>query len=151
MYMIRTTSLEPYRLGAIGMNFGTRLRWARKRKKLSQSELGQRVNVSHATINRYERGINEPSFDMVQKLADALDVSVEFLLGIEREEGSSHVPMTDEELEILETIMANPDLRLMFRDLRSAPEQRIRDLITLWRILNRNQGAPKSDEKGEKR
>lgn len=132
------------------MTFGDRLRWARKRKGMSQAKLGELLAVSDATVNRYERGVSEPSLDMVRKLADILDVSVEFLLGSKQGPGSESV-LSDEEIRILETVMSNPDLRLMFKDLQSAPEERIRDLIALWKILNRDQGnkkAPKGHEGG---
>lgn len=136
------------------MNFGARLKWARKRKGLSQTQLGDLVNVSHATINRYENGVSEPSIDMIKKLAEVLDVSVEFLIeGVDSIKKHktiidnidiSKLGLTDEDLEILDMIRSNPDLTIMFKDLKSAPEQRIRDLITLWKILNRDDGNKKA-------
>lgn len=59
---------------------GTRLKWARERKGLSQEELGQAVKVSQAAIDQAERGITaKPKF--LPEAAEALGVTYEFLVG----------------------------------------------------------------------
>lgn len=60
--------------------FPERLRRLRKQKGLSQSQLGQRVDVHYTHIGRYERGVSRPAADTLKRLADALDVSGDFLL-----------------------------------------------------------------------
>lgn len=62
-------------------NFGERLKELRKEKNLTQAQLGELLNTSHATINRYEKNIHEPDLDTINKLADIFDVSVDYLLG----------------------------------------------------------------------
>ncbi len=60
-----------------------RLREARKRKGLSQRELGIAAGldqfVASTRVNRYERGVHQPDSLTVQRLAEALDVPVAFL------------------------------------------------------------------------
>jgi transcriptional regulator with XRE-family HTH domain len=63
------------------MNIGNRILELRKAKKWSQSELSKRVGVSREIIGRYEREEVSPSFDIVQKIAKELDVSLDFLAG----------------------------------------------------------------------
>lgn len=63
------------------MNFGENVALARKRKKLSQSELAKMVGTIAVTIGRYERGEIKPSIDIASKIADALDVSLDYLVG----------------------------------------------------------------------
>jgi transcriptional regulator with XRE-family HTH domain len=62
------------------MGFGERLKKARQRKGLTQAQLGKLLNVSDATINRYEREQRKPDPEMLRKLAEVLDVSVDYLL-----------------------------------------------------------------------
>jgi len=57
------------------MGFGERLKKARQRKGLTQAQLGKLLNVSDATINRYEREQRKPDPEMLRKLAEVLDVS----------------------------------------------------------------------------
>ncbi|HEY0396533.1 MAG TPA: helix-turn-helix transcriptional regulator [Candidatus Elarobacter sp.] len=48
----------------------------RARCRLSQSQLAERAGVSRPTISRIERGSGDVGVDVVQRIADALDVSV---------------------------------------------------------------------------
>jgi len=60
--------------------FAERLRSLRKQKNLSQTELGQLAELHYTHIGRYERGTSRPSVDTLKRLADALDVSSDYLL-----------------------------------------------------------------------
>lgn len=53
----------------------------RKKKGLSQAELGKMIGTSGDVIGRYERGDISPSIEAVAKIADALEVSVDYLIG----------------------------------------------------------------------
>lgn len=53
----------------------------RKKKGISQAELASKLNVVRSTICQYEKGTREPSYEVLQKLADFFDVSVDYLLG----------------------------------------------------------------------
>jgi len=47
---------------------------------LTQAELAQKLNVSDATSNRYEKGQRRPDPDMLRRLAETLDVSLDYLV-----------------------------------------------------------------------
>lgn len=63
------------------MTIGERIRKARLSKKLSQAELGEKLNVSQAMIAQYERGKRTPKIYTIQKIAHELEVPVSSLLG----------------------------------------------------------------------
>lgn len=63
------------------LTFGKRLSDVRKNKKLSQDEVGKLVNVHGAVIGRYERDEVKPSIEMATQLAEALEVSLDYLVG----------------------------------------------------------------------
>lgn len=47
-------------------------------KELSQSDLAKKMNVSTGTITELKKGrIKKPSFELIEKIADALDVSMD--------------------------------------------------------------------------
>lgn len=48
-----------------------KIKKARAEAKLSYQQLGELVGVSRCTINRYELGIRKPSFEILQKIAEA--------------------------------------------------------------------------------
>ena len=58
-----------------------RLRQLREENDWTQEQLGEMLNVSGATINRYEKGLRNPDPEMLLKLAEIFDVSLDFLLG----------------------------------------------------------------------
>jgi transcriptional regulator with XRE-family HTH domain len=67
-----------------GKHFGNRLREARIRAGLSQSELEELSGIPKARLSRYENGHVEPSIQTLARLAGALNVSEASLLGDQR-------------------------------------------------------------------
>ncbi|HLP34384.1 MAG TPA: helix-turn-helix transcriptional regulator [Amoebophilaceae bacterium] len=63
------------------MNFGERLTLVRKRKKLSQADVGKKIGINGDAYGRYERGEVRPTIEMAVKVAQALEVSLDFLTG----------------------------------------------------------------------
>jgi transcriptional regulator with XRE-family HTH domain len=63
------------------MSFDKRLSELRKAKKISQEELAKQVGVHTNVMGRYERDEVKPSIDIAMKLAEALEVSLDFLVG----------------------------------------------------------------------
>lgn len=62
------------------MTFGEKLTYARKQKKITQSELGKAVGTSGDIIGKYERDEIKPSIDTASKIADALAVTLDYLV-----------------------------------------------------------------------
>lgn len=63
------------------MNIGSKITELRKSLKWSQADLGNKVGVSREIIGRYERNDALPSIEIAKKIADAFDVSLDFLAG----------------------------------------------------------------------
>jgi transcriptional regulator with XRE-family HTH domain len=63
------------------LTLGDRIALLRKRKNLSPAHLGQQVGVSPDVISKYEQQEVTPSLAVLIRLADALAVSTDFLLG----------------------------------------------------------------------
>jgi transcriptional regulator with XRE-family HTH domain len=62
------------------MEFKERIKEARVKKGLSQSQLAKAIGVHVTNISRYERGENRPTSDVLTKLANELDVTADFLM-----------------------------------------------------------------------
>lgn len=58
-----------------------RLRLIRERKALTQQQLADKANVNRVTVARLERGSDQPFPTTVRKLADALGVKPDELMG----------------------------------------------------------------------
>ena len=61
--------------------FSERLRSAREMRKLTQNELGLRADLPPTSIAHFEAGSRKPSFANLRKLAEALVVTTDYLLG----------------------------------------------------------------------
>ena len=61
--------------------FPERLRAARDRRQLSQSQLAERAGLPASSISHFESAARKPSFDNLSRLASALNVSTDYLLG----------------------------------------------------------------------
>jgi len=61
--------------------FPERLRSAREYRGLNQGELAQKAGMQPSAISHFETGTRKPSFDNLRILADALDVTTDYLLG----------------------------------------------------------------------
>ena len=57
------------------------LRRIREHRELTQAELGARAGIAAASVSHFETGQRVPSLDSLVKLADALQVPVDDLLG----------------------------------------------------------------------
>ena len=102
-------------------SFSKQLKDLRRESKCSQAELAKAIGVSKSSINMYERGEREPSFETVRKLADHFGVDADYLLN-----GSRHrlrLPVLGEiacgqpifaNEEKTEYIEADPSLRADF-------------------------------------
>jgi len=62
------------------LTFGEKVKEIRKKKGLSQLELGKKMNISQQAIAKYEKIIEQPKLTTVQKIADALDVTISELV-----------------------------------------------------------------------
>ncbi len=62
------------------MNFASNLKVFRAGKKISQEELANKIGIHPNHLSRYERGLASPSIDVVQKMAEAFEISIDQLV-----------------------------------------------------------------------
>ena len=118
--------------------FGEILRRIRKERNLSLDALAEKVGTSKQVISRYEKGERIPKISAVQKLANALGVSVYELAG------ESAKPVTpdmvrditaDEYWAWREDLRRNPEKRTMFDLTKNASRSQMREINAFIRGL----------------
>lgn len=62
--------------------FPKRLKDLRTENTMTRAQLAERLNISVRLVSYWENGERECNFDMLVKLAQIFDVSVDYLLGI---------------------------------------------------------------------
>ncbi|MFL2124018.1 LexA family protein [Marinilactibacillus psychrotolerans] len=63
----------------ISKHIGLKIKYYRKEKKMTQTELGEKIGTKKATISNYETGYRAPSQDTLFELADVLEISIDDL------------------------------------------------------------------------
>ncbi len=61
-------------------NLSKKLKQARKQKGLTQGQLAQKIGADIQRVSKYERGILIPTTEIMVKISNALDVSLDYLL-----------------------------------------------------------------------
>lgn len=74
------------------MDFGQRLKLLRNEKKITQDELALHLGVGRATVAGYETKGKQPSFEILEKLADCFGVTLDYLLARTDDRTEINVP-----------------------------------------------------------
>jgi transcriptional regulator with XRE-family HTH domain len=80
------------------LSLGDKLQELRKNKGWSQEQLSKKIGAHQRYISRYENNVSKPSAETLRKLSEVFDVTVDYLLAEESEDGSSCVGIKDREL-----------------------------------------------------
>ncbi len=102
-----------------------RIHELRKKKGLTQLELGNLLGVSKVTICGYEKGTRNPTLTHLERLAFELDTSITYLIGEEINIISENTDarISVDELRILDLIKEYPEL---FKKLLNNPENTVK-------------------------
>ncbi|XHR27498.1 MAG: helix-turn-helix domain-containing protein [Chthoniobacteraceae bacterium] len=112
-------------------SFKDRLRHAREARGFSQSDLAKRTNLQPAAISHFETGQRAPSFENLRKLADALSISVDFLLGRIDEEKHG------------QGLAAAPRAQRLFRDAEKLSDEGFSQLELMAQMLRQREEQKK--------
>lgn len=97
--------------------FNEKLKATRKQNGLSQAALGKLIGVRTQTISNWETGKSEPNLETINKLCEALDVTLHYFISEE------HV---DYQLNLEETFIINK-----FRELNDDGKKMIINLLKM--------------------
>lgn len=87
------------------VEFGKKIRQLRKEKNLTQKQLAALIGVKNSVISFYEVGDRFPSPEVIRKLAIALHVSTDYLLGIEKNESVDVSGLDEKEKSLIRALV----------------------------------------------
>lgn len=82
----------------VNQDVGTNIRDIRKQRGLNQDQLAEMASLNRVTVAKYESGKVEPGAKALARIADALEVTVDALLGREQ---PSAAPVRDAAAELM--------------------------------------------------
>lgn len=92
-------------------SFANRLKQLRMQKGFSQKTFSKSIGMNYTQYNRYEKGETLPSTESLAKLADALEVSVDYLLEGQEEDAAI-------------ANLEDKDLLRLFTDIEKLPDEK---------------------------
>lgn len=94
-------------------DFGSRLKYIRKIRKITQSDLADNIQVGQSTIANYENNTRFPGSSILKQISDYLEISVDYLLGLSEFEEIEQVPIQiDHEYDINKIYLHLTDILL---------------------------------------
>lgn len=63
-------------------NFSIRIKQLRESLKMTQKEFSDRIGIKQQTLSGYERGIMNPTLDVVKRISDNFSISIDWLCGL---------------------------------------------------------------------
>ena len=103
------------------MSVANRIKNQRTKLRITQTELAKAARLTPAAISQFESGARKPSFDALSKLATALKVTTDYLLGMKKPG--------------YEDILADPKVSVMFRGIMELPEQDKQTMLEFYEFL----------------
>ncbi len=113
---------------------GDRIRMMRRSHDLSQDELAELASLNRVTVAKYESGKVEPGAKALSRLADALETSVDALLGREADDQVEE----DEVMQIRELLRRDSSYRMLFSAAKTAQPDHIRAAAAMLKALERD-------------
>lgn len=88
-------------------DIGNRIKELRLKRGYTQESLGLKINKSKATISSYEKDIQYPPLEVAIDIATALNVSLDYLVGLVHDDEISTKGLSQEQREIVDLICAD--------------------------------------------
>jgi transcriptional regulator with XRE-family HTH domain len=122
------------------INVGENIRERRKQLGYNQDELAELASLNRVTVAKYESGKVEPGAQALARIADALGVSVDVLLG--RSVEAAQDDAKDEAWAIRERLRRDPSYRLLFDAADAATPEHLRAAAVMLKALeDKNEDA----------
>ena len=110
------------------VDLGKRIQELRKQIGLTQAQLATKIEVSHTQLTRYESKNIQPPADVLQRLAEVFDVSIDYLVNGNK---SDKVEQTLKDAEMIK----------QFKQLDKLPEEEKKSILKVLGALIRDFNA----------
>lgn len=116
--------------------FADVFKYLRIQSGLTQQEMADKLKISRSSIGMYENGEREPSFELLENIADYFNVDMNYLLG--KKELSENIPqgyyLNEDAREMAQFMFENPEYRVLFDASRKISKE---DIETVKAIMDK--------------
>lgn len=109
--------------------------------RYTQAEMAELLGVGRTTYTKYERGDIRLSAEVLEKLAQVFDVSVDYILG--RDDAADDA---SELWDLRDALRRDPERRILFSLAKSATIEEVRQAVAVIDALKRANGSEAEPE-----
>lgn len=102
------------------------------------------TGVSQSTLSDWKRGVSTPKQDKLQKIADYLGVSIDYLMTGEEKDGDRYY-LNDETAQVAQEIFENKELRALFDVQKNMDPEDLKALHQMALALKRKERGDSDD------
>lgn len=109
-------------------------KYLRTKSGLTQQQMADKLGLSRSTIGMYENGEREPSFEILENIADMFNVDMNYLIG--RKESTEIIPdsyyLNSDARDMAQFLFENPEYKVLFdasRKVKSEDIQFVKEMI----------------------
>lgn len=102
-----------------------RLAELRKEKNLSMKETAVRLHLPYTTYVSYEKGDREPNSEVLIKLADFYNTTVDFILGVSKSTQNNDLKLSNHEKKLVVSYREHPEMQLSVDRLLGIEEEKV--------------------------
>lgn len=102
------------------MSIGERIREARRNAGLTQAELAEKSGIAINSLRLYEADKRNPKYEVITRIASALNISVPYLLGQAQDQAGVFPYISEDQLGILKSRLSSYLSRFDLEDIRAA-------------------------------
>ena len=105
---------------------------------LTQQEMADKLKISRSSVGMYEKGEREPSYELLEAIADFFNVDMNYLLG--KKELSEHIPqpyyLNEEARDMAQFLYDNPEYKVLFDASRKVKREDIQFVKEMMDRMN---------------
>lgn len=120
--------------------FENRIRELRNEKNIYQKELAKVIGVSSGAIAMYETGKRSPDKELLDKIANFFDVSVDYLLGRTNERATvdkikSALASDPNFADFWNNLLIRKDLQLLYKETKNLSPKAVKQVIGIIKAI----------------
>ena len=104
----------------------------RNLKGYSQYKLAELCGIGQVTYARYENGARKPAIDILSRIAEVLEVSIDLITGTQTDD-------TDEIMELREMLRTRPEYKMLFSVTKNATKEEIMAVAEFFKKIRESE------------
>lgn len=97
-------------------DYGKKIQSLRKEKGITQSELGEMLNVSSQAVSKWENGLAEPDLETIKKMCKYFAITVDSFLAVNEEESETQEIETPVQNQVMPSYVCSKCGKLLYEN-----------------------------------